>query len=35
MTTPLAAEFVRGSQGSSGVEIDGFRVRLISADHAD
>src|SRR6188474_2031733 len=35
MTTPTTAEVRHGSKRSSVVEIDGFRGRLISADHAD
>ncbi len=35
MTTPTTAEFGHGSKEPTVVEIDGFRGRLISADHAD
>jgi FAD/FMN-containing dehydrogenase len=34
MTTPTTAEVGRGCIESTVVEIDGFRGRLISADHA-
>ena len=35
MTTPTLAEVGHGSKEPTVVEIDGFRGRLISADHAD
>ena len=35
MTTSTTAEVGHGSQEPTVVEIDGFRGRLISADHAD
>ncbi|HYR27096.1 MAG TPA: FAD-linked oxidase, partial [Thermoanaerobaculia bacterium] len=35
MTTPTSAEVGHGSKGPTVVEIDGFRGRLISADHHD
>lgn len=35
MTTPITAEIDRASTKSAAVEIDGFRGRLISAEHAD
>ena len=35
MTTPTTAEVRHGSKEPTVVEIDGFRGRLISADHAD
>ena len=35
MTTPTLAEVGHRSKEPTGVEIDGFRGRLISADHAD
>jgi len=35
MTIPTTAEVGRGSKPPALVEIDGFRGRLISADHAD
>ena len=35
MTTPTTAEVGHGSKEPTVVEIDGFRGRLISADHAD
>jgi len=35
MTTPTPAEVGHGSKEPTVVEIDGFRGRLISADHAD
>ena len=35
MTTPTTAELDRGSKKPTIVEADGFRGRLISADHAD
>ncbi|MBR0901588.1 FAD-binding oxidoreductase [Bradyrhizobium liaoningense] len=35
MTTPMPAEVSQRSKGPPLVEIDGFRGRLISADHAD
>lgn len=34
MTTPTPAEVGHGSKEPTVVEIDGFRGRLISADHA-
>ncbi|XUJ35803.1 hypothetical protein ACQ5SK_10530 [Bradyrhizobium japonicum] len=35
MTTPMSGEVSQRSKGPPLVEIDGFRGRLISADHAD
>ena len=35
MMTPTTAEVGRGSKEPTVVEIDGFRGRLISADHSD
>ena len=35
MTIPTPAEVGRGIKGPAVVEIDAFRGRLISADHAD
>ena len=35
MMTPTIAEVSHGSKAPTVAEIDGFRGRLISADHAD
>ena len=35
MTTPTTAALGHGSKEPAVVEIDGFRGRLITADHAD
>jgi hypothetical protein len=35
MTTPTTAQVEPGSQKPTLVEIDGFRGRVISAEHAD